>query len=247
MADLEDKTVLITAAGQGIGKASVLAFARAGAKVIATDVNDAALAELSGQANVTTRHLDVLDAAAINAAVAEIGRDRRAVQLRRLRPCRLDPGDEGRRPGIRARPQREVDGAHDPRGAARHDRARRRRHHQHVVGRRQHQGRAQSLCLWRHQGRRHRSHQGGRRRLCRARHPLQCHLPGHGREPVARSADAGARRLREGARRFHRAPADGPARVARKRSPTSRSIWPARPIRAAKPTLSTAAGRSDHD
>ena len=73
MADLENKTVLITAAGQGIGKASVLAFARAGAKVIATDVNDAALAELSGQANVTTRHLDVLDAAAINAAVAEIG------------------------------------------------------------------------------------------------------------------------------------------------------------------------------
>ena len=73
MADIENKTVLITAAGQGIGKASALAFARAGAKVIATDVNDAALAELSGQANVTTRHLDVLDAAAINAAVAEIG------------------------------------------------------------------------------------------------------------------------------------------------------------------------------
>ena len=73
MADLENKTVLITAAGQGIGKASALAFARAGAKVIATDVNDAALAELSGQANVTTRHLDVLDAAAVNAAVAEIG------------------------------------------------------------------------------------------------------------------------------------------------------------------------------
>ena len=73
MADLEGKTALITAAGQGIGKASVLAFARAGAKVIATDINDAALAELSGQTNVTTRHLDVLDTAAINAAVAEIG------------------------------------------------------------------------------------------------------------------------------------------------------------------------------
>ena len=73
MADLEGKTVLITAAGQGIGKATVLAFARAGAKVIATDINEALLAELAGQANVTTRRLDVLDAAAVNAAVAEIG------------------------------------------------------------------------------------------------------------------------------------------------------------------------------
>jgi 2-dehydro-3-deoxy-L-fuconate 4-dehydrogenase len=73
MADLQGKTVLITAAGQGIGKATVLAFARAGAKVVATDINDALLTELSGQANVTTRRLDVLDTDAVNAAVAEIG------------------------------------------------------------------------------------------------------------------------------------------------------------------------------
>ena len=73
MANLEGKTVLITAAGQGIGKATVLAFARAGAKVIATDVNETLLAELAGQANVTTRRLDVLDTAAVNAAIAEIG------------------------------------------------------------------------------------------------------------------------------------------------------------------------------
>src|SRR3954451_5669511 len=73
MADLQGKTVLITAGGQGIGKATVLAFARAGAKVVATDINDAALAELAGQANVTTRQLDVLDTGAVNAAFAEIG------------------------------------------------------------------------------------------------------------------------------------------------------------------------------
>ena len=73
MADLNGKTVLVTAGGQGIGRATVLAFARASGSVIATDINDAALAELAGQANVTARRLDVLDTVAVNAAVAEIG------------------------------------------------------------------------------------------------------------------------------------------------------------------------------
>lgn len=74
MSDLTGKTVLITAAAQGIGRASALAFAKAGAKVVATDINAALLAELAGEANVTTRVLDVLSADAVNAAVAEIGR-----------------------------------------------------------------------------------------------------------------------------------------------------------------------------
>ena len=74
MADLAGKIVLVTAAAQGIGRASAEAFARAGAKVIATDVNAARLADLEGMANITTRHLDVLSADAVRAAVAEIGR-----------------------------------------------------------------------------------------------------------------------------------------------------------------------------
>jgi 2-keto-3-deoxy-L-fuconate dehydrogenase len=74
MADLTGKITLITAAAQGIGRASVEAFARAGAKVIATDINAAKLAELDGMANVTTRVLNVLSTEAVNAAVAEIGR-----------------------------------------------------------------------------------------------------------------------------------------------------------------------------
>jgi 2-keto-3-deoxy-L-fuconate dehydrogenase len=74
MADLTGKITLITAAAQGIGRASVEAFARAGAKVIATDINAAKLAELDGMANVTTRVLNVLSSDAVNAAVAEIGR-----------------------------------------------------------------------------------------------------------------------------------------------------------------------------
>ena len=73
MADLNGKIVLITAAAQGIGRASVEAFVRAGASVIATDINAARLAELEGMKGVTTRILDVLSADAVNQAIAEIG------------------------------------------------------------------------------------------------------------------------------------------------------------------------------
>ena len=67
---LVNKTALVTAAGQGIGRATAEAFAREGAHVIATDITEAQLATLSG---CTTRRLDVTDAAAITALVREIG------------------------------------------------------------------------------------------------------------------------------------------------------------------------------
>jgi 2-keto-3-deoxy-L-fuconate dehydrogenase len=70
---LQGKKALVTAAAQGIGRASAEAFAREGARVIATDVNAARLAELEGVAGIETRVLNVLDAAAITAAAAEIG------------------------------------------------------------------------------------------------------------------------------------------------------------------------------
>lgn len=73
MADISGKIVLITAAAQGIGLASVHAFAKAGAKVIATDVNAAKLKELDGTPGVTTRILNVLSTEEVNKAVAEIG------------------------------------------------------------------------------------------------------------------------------------------------------------------------------
>ena len=69
---LAGKTALITAAGQGIGKASAQAMAAEGAHVFATDVNPKALASLVGVANVTTRVLDVLEDKAIERTVEEL-------------------------------------------------------------------------------------------------------------------------------------------------------------------------------
>ncbi|MEJ5084124.1 SDR family oxidoreductase [Brucella pseudogrignonensis] len=69
----DGKTALITAAAQGIGRASALAFAEAGAKVYATDINEAALKELEGVSGIITRKLNVLDEAEVKALVAEIG------------------------------------------------------------------------------------------------------------------------------------------------------------------------------
>jgi 2-keto-3-deoxy-L-fuconate dehydrogenase len=70
---LSGKRALVTAAAQGIGRASALAFAREGARVIATDVNEAKLAELGGIPGIETRRLDVLDSQAVKDLAAEIG------------------------------------------------------------------------------------------------------------------------------------------------------------------------------
>ncbi len=69
---LTNKTILITAAGQGIGAASARACAAAGAKVIATDINADLLAKLDGVDGIETRVLDVTDVDAINALAAEL-------------------------------------------------------------------------------------------------------------------------------------------------------------------------------
>jgi 2-keto-3-deoxy-L-fuconate dehydrogenase len=70
---LQGKTAFVTAAGQGIGRATALAFAREGAKVIATDLNEALLDTLQREAGCTVHKLDVTDAAAIAAAAAKHG------------------------------------------------------------------------------------------------------------------------------------------------------------------------------
>ncbi len=67
---LAGKTAVITAAGQGIGRASAETFAREGARVVATDLDRALLRGLDGCEH---RRLDVTDAAAITALAAELG------------------------------------------------------------------------------------------------------------------------------------------------------------------------------
>jgi 2-keto-3-deoxy-L-fuconate dehydrogenase len=59
------KRVLITAAAQGIGRATALAMAREGAQVLATDVNATLLLDLEAEEGLTTAGLDVTDASQI--------------------------------------------------------------------------------------------------------------------------------------------------------------------------------------
>jgi 2-keto-3-deoxy-L-fuconate dehydrogenase len=70
---LAGKTAFITAAGQGMGRAAALAFAREGAKVWATDMNAKSVAELDGKDGIRASQLDVTDEAAINKLAAEVG------------------------------------------------------------------------------------------------------------------------------------------------------------------------------
>ena len=67
---LAGKVALVTAAAQGIGRASAERFAEAGARVVATDINTELLAGLQG---CEPRLLDVTDSAAVTALAAELG------------------------------------------------------------------------------------------------------------------------------------------------------------------------------
>jgi 2-keto-3-deoxy-L-fuconate dehydrogenase len=69
---LQGKTALVTAAAQGIGRATALAFAREGAAVIATDINTGKLGEIASTPGIRTRSLDVTDPAAIASLAKEI-------------------------------------------------------------------------------------------------------------------------------------------------------------------------------
>jgi 2-keto-3-deoxy-L-fuconate dehydrogenase len=73
VSDLRGKTVLVTAAAQGIGRATAERFAARAARVVATDINEAALDGLAAVGGIETRRLDVLDSAAVQALAGQIG------------------------------------------------------------------------------------------------------------------------------------------------------------------------------
>jgi 2-keto-3-deoxy-L-fuconate dehydrogenase len=72
MGRLSGKRAFVTAAGQGIGRAAVIAMAREGAEVIATDINADALATLATE-GIETHLLDVRDPAAVAAMAEKVG------------------------------------------------------------------------------------------------------------------------------------------------------------------------------
>lgn len=74
MGRLDGKVILLSAAAQGIGEAAAIAFAKEGAKVIATDINEEKLKALESYKGIQTRVLDVTKKEQIEKLCQEIDR-----------------------------------------------------------------------------------------------------------------------------------------------------------------------------
>lgn len=70
---MDGKRLVVTAAAQGIGRATAEGFARAGARVWATDINTAKLSELDAVSGIQTRPLNVLDSVAVKQFATDTG------------------------------------------------------------------------------------------------------------------------------------------------------------------------------
>ncbi len=115
---LEGKHILVTAAGQGIGKASVLALAAEGARVLATDVNEALLKVYQDVDGVSTRRLDVLDDGAVRSLIESMDRIDVLFNCAGYRPPGQHLRDHRRGLGLQLQPQRARHVEDDVRRAA---------------------------------------------------------------------------------------------------------------------------------
>ncbi|MGH6816693.1 MAG: SDR family oxidoreductase [Hyphomicrobiaceae bacterium] len=70
---LKGKVAFCTAAGAGIGRAAAIAFAKEGARVIATDIDEGKMQDLKAQGVVDSLRLDVRDTAAVEAMAQRLG------------------------------------------------------------------------------------------------------------------------------------------------------------------------------
>ena len=141
---LAGKTALITGAAQGIGRASAELFAREGARVIATDLQPGACADVAG---CEPRPLDVTDAPGVRALAEALGpidvlfNCAGWVHAGTILECDDDAWDS------QLHDQRQGDVPHDQGLLARHDREGRRLDRQHVVDRVERARRAEPLRL----------------------------------------------------------------------------------------------------
>ncbi|XP_041944453.1 3-hydroxybutyrate dehydrogenase type 2 [Alosa sapidissima] len=74
MGRLDGKVIVLSAAAQGIGRASAIAFAKEGAQVVATDINGEKLKELDGVSGIKTKVVDVTKRDQVEALAKELDR-----------------------------------------------------------------------------------------------------------------------------------------------------------------------------
>src|SRR6516162_719471 len=83
--DAAGDVIVVSGGANGIGLALARAAAQAGARVVVCDVDEAAMAALSGVAGLSTRRLDVSDRAAVFEVLGEVERHFRQDRWPRLR------------------------------------------------------------------------------------------------------------------------------------------------------------------
>ena len=196
---LKGKRILISAAAQGIGRASALACAAEGAHVIATDIDVEALAKLAAEnQHIETHQLDVRDSAAVASfaglqnALDGLFNCAGFVHNGSILDC--DEADWDFSFDLNVKSMYRTVQAFLPGMLEQAGKTGRRRHSQHGLDGLVDQRLPQPFRLLRHQGRRGRAHQGDCCGLREREPSLQRALPRHGRHAFASRQDRRRRR-----------------------------------------------------